>query len=48
MRSIKGKKKCQNYGKMATTTTKYLRQTQREKIRKEKLISKVMYLCLFG
>lgn len=33
MRIIKGKKKYQNYGKIATTTTTTnLRQTQREKI----------------
>lgn len=41
MRIIKGKKKCQNFGKIA----KKNRQTEREKIGKEKLISKVMFLC---
>lgn len=40
MRIIKGKKKCQNFGKIAKK-----KQTEREKIGKEKLISNVMFLC---
>lgn len=42
MRIIKRKKKSQNYGKIAK---KKPRQTEREKIGKEKSISKVMFLC---